>query len=101
MALAVDDAARPDLSLRIYRAYWSEDRDINDPAVLAEIAGDPALVERAQTDAALKQGLIDSTEAARAAGACGAPFFVVGEQIFWGQDRLPLVARALAGETLA
>jgi 2-hydroxychromene-2-carboxylate isomerase len=101
MALAVDDAARPDLSRRIYHAYWSEDRDINDPAVLAAIAGDAALVERAQTDPALKQALIDSTEAAHAAGACGAPFFVVGEQIFWGQDRLRLVARALAGETLA
>jgi 2-hydroxychromene-2-carboxylate isomerase len=99
--LAVDDAARPELSRRIYHAYWAEDRDINDPAVLNEIVNDPSLVERTQSDAGLKQALVDSTEAARQAGACGAPFFVVGDQIFWGQDRLELVARALGGENLA
>jgi 2-hydroxychromene-2-carboxylate isomerase len=95
MALAAGEPERAELSRRIYQAYWVEDRDINDPAVLSQLA-DPALVDRAQNDPALKQALIDATSAAQAAGACGAPFFVVGDQIFWGQDRLPLVVRALA-----
>ncbi len=96
MVLAVPAAARPGLSQRLYRAYWVEDRDLNDPRVLAEIAGDAALVERALGDPALKQALIDATAEAHAAGVCGAPSFLVGEELFWGQDRLSLVARALA-----
>jgi 2-hydroxychromene-2-carboxylate isomerase len=100
MALAVEESARPDFSRRLFHAYWAEDRDLNDPAVLTAITGDPVLVERAHNDSDLKQALIDSTDDARQAGACGAPFFVVGDQLFWGQDRLPLVARALAGEVL-
>jgi 2-hydroxychromene-2-carboxylate isomerase len=101
MVLAVDEAARPELTHRIYQAYWVEDRDISDPAELSAIARDaghdPELVTRAQTDTALKQALIEATDAAQAAGVCGAPSFRVGEELFWGQDRLPLVARALAG----
>jgi 2-hydroxychromene-2-carboxylate isomerase len=97
MVLASPD--RAGLSKRIYHAYWVEDRDLDDPRVLAELAGDSQLVERAQTDPTLKQALIDSTTAARRAGVCGAPSFVVGDELFWGQDRLALVARALAGQS--
>jgi 2-hydroxychromene-2-carboxylate isomerase len=35
------------------------------------------------------------TEAATAAGACGAPTVAVGERLFWGQDRLNRVAESL------
>jgi 2-hydroxychromene-2-carboxylate isomerase len=96
--LAVEEAARPALSLKLFHAYWVEDRDINDPAVLAEVSGDPALVARAESDPALKQALIRTTDEAVKAGVCGAPSFVVGDELFWGQDRLQLVARALAGQ---
>jgi 2-hydroxychromene-2-carboxylate isomerase len=102
LALAVDEAARPALSLRLYRAYWVEDRDLADPDVLravgAEAGVEAAAVERALApDPAVKQALVDSTAEARAAGVCGAPSFVVGGYLFWGQDRLPLVDRVLGG----
>lgn len=86
------------LTRAIYRAAWVEDRDIQDGAVLAglcrELGFDPALVEGANSDAA-RGALRQSTERAEALGLCGAPSFVVGEQVFWGQDRLDFVERAL------
>jgi 2-hydroxychromene-2-carboxylate isomerase len=102
LALAVDEAARPALSHALYRAYWVDDRDLSDPAVLggvaAEVGVDPGALDRAQSDPALKDALKAATDQALAAGVCGAPSFLVGDELFWGQDRLPLVARALSGE---
>lgn len=98
LVLAVDEARRPELSLAIFRAYWAEDRDISDPAVLAPIVSDPVALERAQApDPAVKQALVEATDAALAAGVCGAPSFVVDGHLFWGQDRLDMVARVLDG----
>jgi 2-hydroxychromene-2-carboxylate isomerase len=34
------------------------------------------------------RALAEATEAAKAAGIFGSPSFVVGEEIFWGDDRL-------------
>jgi len=101
--LAGDDDA-PRLAERIFRAYWIEDRDIADAAVLRELAADagvdPGLVDRTN-EPGVKQVLIDSTAAARAAGVFGAPSCVVhapgGPHLFWGQDRLELVEAALRG----
>jgi 2-hydroxychromene-2-carboxylate isomerase len=102
LALAAGDEKIAALSLAIFRAYWVEDRDIADLAVNTEIARaaglDAATVERASApDPAIKQALIDSTDEALAAGVCGAPSFVVRGHLFWGQDRLDLVDRTLAG----
>lgn len=94
---------------QLFRAYWAEDRDIADPAVVAQICDDcgldgAALVEAAG-QAAIKQALRDSTEAAVEAGVFGAPTFVVhtdaGPKLFWGGDRLELAMRAAAGDTRA
>jgi 2-hydroxychromene-2-carboxylate isomerase len=38
-----------------------------------------------------------NTEAAIAAGVFGAPFYVVDDQVFWGQDRLDYLDDCLAG----
>jgi 2-hydroxychromene-2-carboxylate isomerase len=97
LALAVGEAARPALSHAIYRAFWVEDRDISDPAVLATLCGDAGALERAQTDPAIKQALIDLTTEAERAGVCGAPSFIVGGHLFWGQDRLDMVDQVLGG----
>ena len=92
------------LIARIFRAAWVEDQDVGDAAVLAALcrdAGvDPALVARTG-EPAVKQLLVDATAAARDAGVFGAPTAVVddpgGPLLFWGQDRLDLVAAALRG----
>jgi 2-hydroxychromene-2-carboxylate isomerase len=98
LAIALDNPAP--LIHRIFRAFWAEDRDISDPAVLAELLADaghdPAAVE--ETDAPeVKQALIDQTAEATNLGVFGAPTFVVDGRLYWGQDRLGLLERALEG----
>jgi 2-hydroxychromene-2-carboxylate isomerase len=78
------------LSLALFRGYWVEDRDLSDLAVLREF-GDVAAVE----SPAIKAALRAATDEAVAAGACGVPSFVAGGELFWGQDRLDQIARAL------
>lgn len=84
----------------VYRAYWAEDRDISDPAELARIAesvGLPADILARTGDPAVKEALKAVTLEARDKGLFGAPSFVVGDLVFWGQDRLCFVEKALAG----
>lgn len=85
-----------------FAAYWGEDRDIGDPAVVralgAAVGLSAATIDRGLSpDPAIKQALIDSTEGAVNAGVIGVPSFLVGPHLFWGQDRLELVARTLDG----
>jgi 2-hydroxychromene-2-carboxylate isomerase len=84
----------------VYRAFWADDRNISDDAVLKEICNevgiDPGCVERAN-DAENKQALLQAGQEAKALGLCGAPTCVVGGRLFWGQDRLGFVQDALAG----
>jgi 2-hydroxychromene-2-carboxylate isomerase len=101
MVLQVPDAEKAPLVHAIFRAYWAEDRDIGADAELSAIAGSvgldgPALVAGTKGDA-VKARLKDATEEAERAGLCGAPSFLVGSHLFWGQDRLPFVERALQG----
>jgi carboxymethylenebutenolidase len=83
---------------------WAEQRDLEDPETLRAIldgVGLPrAWVERtAEPD--VKAALIRETTAAKDAGCFGVPSFVVtngsGAHMVWGQDRLDLVQRFLAG----
>ena len=106
LAGACDDAGGRELVHHLFRAYWAEDQDISDPAVVASICsahghGGEALVEQAQAPAA-KAALRASTDAAVAAGVFGAPTFVVhtpaGPELFWGSDRAHMAAEAAAGD---
>jgi 2-hydroxychromene-2-carboxylate isomerase len=98
LTLLAPEERRARIVHAIMRATWAEDRDPADAAVLAACARaagvDPALVDRTG-DA--KAALIAATDEAIALGVPGAPTFQVGSELFWGQDRLLFVEKALAG----
>ncbi len=89
----------PAATAPLYRAVWAGGEDIGDLDVLARVLLDAdlnaeALIEGTQ-DPAVKQVLKDNTTAAIQAGACGVPTFVLGDELWWGQDRMDLVEAAL------
>jgi 2-hydroxychromene-2-carboxylate isomerase len=98
--LALPEERRARFRDATFRAYWAEDRDISDDAVLAECVGDEAAARdafaRAGSDE-VKAALRASTERGAARGVFGVPTFIVGDELFWGQDRLELVEAALRG----
>jgi len=83
----------------VYRAMWVEARNMGDPAVAAEVLErggfDAQAVLALASDPAVKEALKASTEEAVRRGAFGAPTMFVGDQMFFGQDRLDFVAQAL------
>ena len=85
----------------VFVAMWREPRNLGDPAVLADVLReggfDPARIAALASEPEVKAQLIANTEEAVARGAFGAPTFFVGEQMFFGQDRLEFVREALAG----
>jgi 2-hydroxychromene-2-carboxylate isomerase len=92
VALSLDPPWRQRFSRAVYRANFVEDREISDEAVVAavlvELGGDATgIVERAQSPEN-KAALGAAVEAAIAKGIFGAPSFIVGGELFWGNDRL-------------
>jgi len=82
----------------IGRALWTQDRDIADAATLASLAQSAeldadALAGRAP---AMAERYAALTQEAIAHGVFGAPTYVYGDELFWGQDRLDFLARKLA-----
>lgn len=93
------ERAKGSIVQAIMRAYWERDEDIDDPAVVAAIAKDAgfdgnALVSAAHS-APARQDLAAITDRAIARGVFGAPTFFVGDEMFWGKDRLDFVERWL------
>jgi 2-hydroxychromene-2-carboxylate isomerase len=77
---------------QVMQANFADDRDIGDePVVRGILAGlgvdGGAIIAAAQGDAC-KAGLRARTAAAQARGIFGAPVFFVGDEMFWGNDRL-------------
>jgi 2-hydroxychromene-2-carboxylate isomerase len=103
--LAAEEAI-PRASKALFAAYWVLGRDLSQPAVVREAldrAGldGAALVARAE-DPQIKAALRARTDEAVARGVFGAPAFVVtapgvSGDLFWGQDRLDFVEKALGG----
>ncbi|MEG0247503.1 MAG: 2-hydroxychromene-2-carboxylate isomerase [Pseudomonas sp.] len=83
----------------VFPAMWAQQRNLGDPQVLASVlqeAGfDPEQYQAWTADPEVKAALKEATEEAVRRGAFGAPTFYVGEQMFFGQDRLEFVAQAL------
>jgi 2-hydroxychromene-2-carboxylate isomerase len=100
MTLAAPVALRAPLVASLMRACWADDLDPDDDAVLRECAvragADAGLVTAAAGDD-VKAELRRNTDEARERGVPGVPTFFVGDLMFFGQDRLDFVERALSG----
>ena len=87
------------LSGAILAALWVEECDIADPGTLVTIADrlglDGAALITAADDEATQATYEADTREAIGRGVFGAPTFVVDGELFWGQDRLDFVERAL------
>ena len=91
--IAMPAEQRPDPSLALFRAYWADGRDIGDEAVVTDILGEEAVART--RDPVVKKALIDATVEAQERGAFGAPTFYVGDEMFFGNDRLPFLEQHL------
>ncbi len=83
----------------IYRAMWLQPRNLGEPAELAAVLTDAGFDAEAFMalvgDAEVKARLVATTEEAVTRGVFGAPTCFVGEDMFFGQDRLDFVREAL------
>ena len=94
------DAPAIKLAHRVLRAVWQDELNPGDPATLAaliaEIGLDAGAVMRLGADPRWTERRNAETQAALERGVFGAPSYVIGDEIFWGQDRLEFVDRKLA-----
>jgi 2-hydroxychromene-2-carboxylate isomerase len=77
----------------VFHHMWEAPKKMDDPKVIADALAESgldaaALLAAAQTPE-VKQRLADNTERAVTRGTFGAPTFFVGDEIFFGKDRLP------------
>ncbi len=83
----------------IFAAAWADRQDLGDDAVFRAVLGhagvDADALARAIDEQATKDQLRGSTEVAVERGVFGAPTIFVGAEMFWGNDRLDWVERAL------
>lgn len=88
------------LSLAIHRAAWVEDRNISDPetlkAICAENGRKPEFLWEAEQNEETKRRYDAYTQEAIDRQVFGAPTYVYKDELFWGQDRLDFLDRALA-----
>ncbi len=97
--VALDEDKLVPYATAAFEAYWGDDRDIGREDVLADIAAKAGLERQRffagiETDAC-KARLRANTDELIARGGFGSPTMFVGEQMFFGNDRLPLIKAAL------
>jgi carboxymethylenebutenolidase len=83
----------------VLAACWAQERNIADDKVLVELLAElglpAALLEQSHSQA-VQERYEAYTQQAIDAGVFGAPSYVLDGEIFWGQDRLDFVERALS-----
>jgi 2-hydroxychromene-2-carboxylate isomerase len=99
--IAADAGVCEPFARRVFQLYWGEDRDIADLAVLAEACAaaglDPTATLEAADAAETKARLRANTDEIIARGGFGSPtFYVGGDDMYFGQDRVILVREAMA-----
>jgi len=87
------DSEQPAAAVRLFHAWWVEGLDFNDLALLTQWFGETAVQRAGEQE--VKDRLRLSTEEAVQRGAFGAPTLFVGEEMFFGNDRLPFLEQHL------
>ena len=98
--LEMDDDTRQRLVSKLFDATWADSRDVGSPEVVAEICaevGVPNALARVQ-EPTVKQRLLDASHEAIELGVFGVPTMAVDDELFWGTDSFPHLARYLAGD---
>jgi 2-hydroxychromene-2-carboxylate isomerase len=84
----------------VFQAMWVQGMNLNVPAITEQVLGksgfDAAQIMGWVNDAQVKAALRATTEEAVARGVFGAPTMFVGDEMFFGQDRLEFVREALS-----
>ena len=103
LIIAVDMAMGADAAMNIsgaiLSAVWSQQRNIADEKTLMELLHEqqlPAACLEQSYSQAVHERYESYTQMAIDAGVFGAPSYILAGEIFWGQDRLDFVERALA-----
>lgn len=99
--LADDDMDRAvEWARAVYHASFGEGRDCSSPDVLAAVGADLGLngqeLVEATGNESVKQKLKQVTGEAMERGVFGAPTFFVGDEMFWGGDRLEQLERHIS-----
>ncbi|MBO9445568.1 2-hydroxychromene-2-carboxylate isomerase [Ruegeria sp. R14_0] len=101
LTLAIQGQAQKGRFVRaVYSAEFADGRNVSEESVLADClmaAELPANLMDKTKDPEIKAALIEQTKTAQARGLFGAPSFLVGNELFWGDDRLDDALRLAAG----
>jgi len=90
-----------DVAGDLMRAVWVDERNVSEAETLAEVLARrgfdaPALLAHARS-AEVAARYIQHSQEAIARGVFGSPTYVHQDELYWGQDRLDFLERALAG----
>ncbi|SIS68347.1 2-hydroxychromene-2-carboxylate isomerase [Neptunomonas antarctica] len=89
-----------ELVIALGAALWRDNLNLADEQVITDVLIKlqlpVTLIQIAKDEQDYSQLLIDNTEDAMSQGVFGVPSFVVGSELYWGQDRLEFVEQALA-----
>jgi 2-hydroxychromene-2-carboxylate isomerase len=100
MLVSLEGDDRIKLVEALLPAIWEQGLDVSDAdavaAVLKSAGFDAANLAAKTQDAAIKQALIDNTELAVERGTFGIPTVFVGQEIFFGKERLGQIEEMLA-----
>ncbi|MDY6941563.1 MAG: DsbA family protein [Pseudomonadota bacterium] len=97
LIMAASSEYQPRLIRALFQARWVDGEDIGSRSILVRIAEDCGVNVQHLDRAESLRALQDATEIALGKGVFDVPSFRVGDEMWWGVDRLHFVERALGG----
>ena len=84
----------------VFKAIWEDDNNISDPAVLTNVLNEAGLdgdaIVAATQDQTIKDKLKEATQAAVDRGAFGLPTMFLGDDMYFGKDRVWMIEKKLS-----